>query len=757
MTLMGGTGPRTLLRRMRELMAEPISPQARLDRLAQLIAATMVAEVCSIYLMRADQTLELFATEGLNKDAVHKTRLKIGEGLVGVIARSAQPLNLADAQDHPHFAYRPETGEDPFQSLMGVPILRGGRTVGVLVVQNLSQRHYEEEEVEALQIIATVLAELVVSGALLDRNATDGFDPQYRGPLRYEGNPLADGIAMGYVVLHEPRVEIGQLIAEDTTLERQRLDDAISAIRHWIDEMLASGDLAVAGEHRDVLETYRMFAHDRGWLNRLREAVESGLTAEAAVERVQNETRARLQRQTDPYLRERLHDLDDLANRLLRQLTGRTSAALELLPEDAIICARTMGPAELLDYDRRRLRGLIVEHGSPTAHVSIVARALGIPMVGRVEGLTERADAGDAIIADGDSGEVYVRPQQDVITAYAEKARFRARKQAQYAAIREKPSVTNDGTHVALNLNAGLLVDLPQLDQSGAQGIGLFRTELQFMVSSTMPRLTAQTELYRRVLDAAGERSVLFRTLDLGSDKMLPYLSQMRELREENPALGWRAIRIALDRPGLLRYQIRALLAAGEGRELNIMFPMVAEVVEFEHAKALVGREIDRRTALGQALPKSIRVGAMLEVPALAWQLDQLCAHADFISVGSNDLMQFLFACDRGNPHVASRYDTLHPAMLRFLHHINATCNAHGVPVSVCGEMAGRPLEAMALIGLGFRRLSMQPSGIGPVKMMIRSLPLRLLEEQLAKLLGSRAESLRPALLAFAEDAGVAI
>jgi len=755
MTLMAGTGPRVLLRRMRELMAEPISPQTRLDRLAQLIAANMVAEVCSIYLQRGDSSLELFATEGLNPAAVHKTRLKAGEGLVGVIAHTAQPLNLSDAAAHPNFSYRPETGEDPFQSLMGVPILRGGRTLGVLIVQNRTQRHYEEEEVEALQIIATVLAELVVSGALIEPSALEGVDASSRAPLHFHCLPLADGIAMGYVVLHEPRVAVSQLIAEDVRAERIRLDDGVTAIKRWIDEMLSSGEFAFGGEHRDVLEAYRMFADDRGWVERMREAVESGLTAEAAVERVQNETRARMLRLTDPYLRERLHDLDDLSNRLLRQLTGQgLTAASESLPDDAIVCARTMGPADLLDYDRKRLRGLVVEEGSPTAHVSIVARALGIPMVGRIEGLTERLEAGDAIIVDGDAGEVYARPQQDVISAYAEKARFRARKQAQYAAIRELPAETMDGQRISLNLNAGLMVDLPQLAQSGADGVGLFRTELQFMVSATMPRLETQTDLYRRVLDTADGRPVVFRTLDLGGDKMLPYATPMRE---ENPALGWRALRIALDRPALLRYQIRALLAAAEEHPLNIMFPMVAEVSEFQSAKALVEREIMRRKRLGKKGPPKVRVGAMLEVPSLVWQLDGLCKIADFVSVGSNDLQQFFFASDRGNTRLAGRYDTLSPALLRLLRHIAQTCAGYGVQVSLCGEMAGKPLESMALIGVGFRSVSMQPAGVGPVKMMIRSLPLEKLERALTGMLESTAHSIRDPLLEFAAREGVTI
>ncbi len=745
-------GPRVLLRRMRELMAEPISPQARLDRMVTLIAANMVAEVCSVYLTRADRSLELFATEGLNPTAVHNTRLKPGEGLVGEIVERAEPLNLADAQSHPSFSYHPETGEDPFLSFMGVPILRGGRALGVVVVQNRTRRHYDEEEVEALQIIATVLAELVVSGALIDTASADVAASAARGPARVQGVPLADGIALGYVVLHEPRIAIAQLIAEDVVTERIRLDAAIDTIRKWIDHMLDTNELAIVGEPRDVLEAYRMFAHDRGWLDRLREAVESGLTAEAAVDRVQNETRARLMRQTDPYLRERLHDLDDLSNRLLRQLTGRRTAESESLPEDSIVCARSMGPAELLDYDRRRLRGLVIEEGSPTAHVSIVARALGIPMVGRVEGFIEGVNAGDAIIADGDSGEVYIRPQQDVIQSYAEKARFRARRQAQYAAVRDLPAVTLDGQSVTLNLNAGLLVDLQQLDQTGASGIGLFRTELQFMISAQMPRLAAQTNLYRRVLDAAGTRSVVFRTLDLGGDKVLPYIAQERE---ENPALGWRSIRMGLDRPALLRYQIRALLAAAEGRALEIMFPMVSEVAEFVRAKALVERERERRERLGHELPVSIRIGVMLEVPALVFALEALCDAADFVSVGSNDLQQFFFASDRTNARVSSRYDSLSPALLRLLRNVVETCAAKRVPLGLCGEMAGRPLEAMALMGLGFRSISMPPAGLGPVKMMVRSLDAGRLLKFMGPLLTSPEGSLRPQLKRFTESTGV--
>jgi phosphotransferase system enzyme I (PtsP) len=341
-----------------------------------------------------------------------------------------------------------------------------------------------------------------------------------------------------------------------------------------------------------------------------------------------------------------------------------------------------------------------------------------------------------------------------VIQAYAEKARFRARRQAQYAAVRHLPAITRDGERVTLNLNAGLLVDLPHLDQAGAEGIGLFRTELQFMISATLPGLEAQRELYRRVLDAAGERPVVFRTLDLGGDKMLPYF---RIEREENPALGWRSLRIGLDRPALLRYQVRALIAAAEGRPLNIMLPMVAEVAEFVHAKSLIERERQRRVRLGQGLPQSIRVGAMLEVPALAFELEALCEVADFVSVGTNDLQQFFFASDRTNVRVAGRYDPLSPALLRFLRQIVETCRKHAIPLGLCGEMAGRPLEAMALIGLGYRSISMPPAGLGPVKMMVRSLDAKALEHALLALLASPERTLRPKLERFAAAHGVSI
>ncbi len=751
-------GPRVLLRRLREVMAEPVSAQDRLDKIVVLIAANMVAEVCSVYVMRADNDLELFATEGLNREAVHRTTMKAGEGLVGLIAREAEPLSLSDAQSHPAFSYKPETGEEVYHSFLGVPILRGGNTLGVVVVQNKAYRVYAEEEVEALQTTAMVLAEMVASGELQPLGLGDESGGiAARRPLHQTGTALSDGIGLGHVVLHQPRVVIKNLIAENPEAELARLEAAIAEVRANVDRLLERGDVAHHGEHRDVLETVRMFANDQGWLRRIREVVMTGLTAEAAVERVQSDNRAKLMRQTDPYLRERLHDLDDLAHRVLQALTGsRIVPHRDAMPDNAIVVARAMGPAALLDYERSRIRGLVLEEGGPTSHIAIVARALGIPAVSEVANVTGLVEAGDAIIVDGAAGEIQVRPPADIEAAYAEKARMRARKQEQYRALRDVAPLTRDGQRIALNINAGLLVDVPHLDDAGAEGVGLFRTELQFMISHRLPTTSEQQSLYTQVLTMAGERPVTFRTLDIGGDKKLPY---MDAVEEENPALGWRAIRIGLDRPGLLRSQIRALLRAGAGRPLKIMFPMIGAAWEFDEAKAVVNREMAHLERHGYPVPASLQLGVMVEIPSLVHQIGEIAARADFLSVGSNDLMQYLFAVDRENRRVANRFDTLSPAMLRTLKAIVDGAGPHGCPVTLCGEMGGKPIEAMALIALGYRALSMSPASVGPVKAMLLKLDATDAARHLDGLLSADgcATTLRPQLLAYAEARGIPV
>jgi len=747
-------GPRLLLRRLREIFAEPANAQARLDKIVVQIAANMVAEVCSVYVLRADGRLELYATEGLNREAVHLTTMQSGEGLVGLIARSAEPLSLSEAQEHPAFSYHPETGEEIYHSFLGVPILRGGATIGVLVVQNKARRSYSDEEIEALQTTAMLLAEMIASGELQSIVKSAQL-LALEGPMSLRGAAMSDGVGLGHVLLHEPRIVVKNLIAEDVQGEIRRLDHAIGAMRLSIDELVAHGDRMGAGEHREVLEAVRMFANDRSWLRKLREAVMTGLSAEATVERVQNDARARMLRQTDPYLRERLHDLDDLANRLLHQLTGQTYAAdRDKMPDNAIIVARSMGPAALLDYDRAKLRGLILEEGGPASHVAIVARALGVPTVGLVPNITSLVEPNDPIIIDGSTGDVHVRPQPDVQSAYGEKAKLRARRQEQYAKLRDVPAVTRDGVEIALNMNAGLTVDAPFAIETGAQAIGLFRTELQFMLAPRFPRMREQYHYYRAVLDALPGKAVTFRTLDIGSDKVLPY---METIEEENPALGWRAIRIGLDRPGLLRMQLRALLKAGGGRDLKIMFPMIANVAEFDLAKEIALRELAVIRQHEHEPPTRLELGAMVEVPSLLFDLDRLAERADFLSVGSNDLVQYLYAADRDNTRVSKRYDVLAAPILRALKSIVDAGARAKIPVTLCGEMGGRPVEALALLALGYRSLSMSPASIGPVKAMIRALDLakaRALVEELIAMDGGRP-SLREDLMRFASTHGV--
>jgi phosphotransferase system enzyme I (PtsP) len=731
-------GQRSLLKQIREALAGGGPAQQRLDMVVRMIARSMVAEVCSIYLRRANGEMELFATEGLDATAVHVMRMKPGEGLVGEIMRLGRPLNLADAPEHPAFSYRPEAGEDPYHAFLGVPLLRGGRAIGVLVVQNRTERVYSEDEVEDLQIIAMVLAEMVASGELISIGELQGVELAPRRPERLKGSKFADGLVYGVAVLHEPPVASSQLLSDDVVAEEARLATALQSLKDQIDRML-EGQHGLVDASYDVLESYRMFAHSTSWNRSLEDAVRNGLTAEAAVERVRSEHRARLGQARDPYLRERLHDLEDLNDRLLRHLSGDGSVAREL-PEGAILIARNLGPADLLEYDRTKLKGLLLEEGSPASHAAIVARALGIPCVGRLAGLRDKVSEGDPVIADAESGEAYLRPRADVVKAIQVRVDVRRQREAEFAKLRDTPAFTRDGVKVTLLMNAGLDVDLETLADTGAEGIGLFRTEFQFMVSEEMPRFNAQTALYSRVMDAAGDLPVTFRTLDLGGDKVLPY---MEAEREENPALGWRAVRMGLDRPALLRLQLRALIAAAKGRPLRIMFPLISSVDEFRQARAWVDAELAWAQRRGRPPPSRLDVGAMIEAPAVLWHLDALLPLTDFVSVGTNDLMQYLFAADRGNPLVAERYDFLSPPALRAMETIQRACAETGTPVSVCGEMAGRPLEAFVLVALGFERLSMPPTGVGPVKQMVLSCDREAARRGVSALLKSSAGSVR--------------
>ena len=745
---------RTILTRLHEVMAARTNAQSKLNQVVGIIGECLDSEVCSIYLLR-EGALELYATRGLKQEAVHVTRLAPGEGLVGTIAEQIETLNLDEAAAHPDFSYRPETGEELFHSFAGVPIIRRERAVGVLCVQHADPRRYDDIEIETLQTVAMVLSELIANADLVDTAARIDAAEADQSSQRLTGQKLVDGMGQGIAVYHQPRITIEHTVAEDVEAERHRVYAAFDKMREQIDRMASQAEFGVGGEHEEVIETYKMFAYDEGWSRRINEAIDSGLTAEAAIERVQQRTRMRMRQIDDPLLRDRMHDLEDLSNRLLRIVSGQMGTAAQMgLRQDSILIARNLGPAELLEYDKRRLKGVVLEEGSLTAHVIIVARAMGVPVIGRVRDVRTSIREGDLLLLDATAGAVHVRPTPAVQEAFDAKLDISQKRRSNLAALRDQPAVTKDGVPIELMINAGLREDVAALDLTGARGIGLFRTEFQFLVSATLPSRERQQRLYRDVLDAAGDRPVIFRTVDIGGDKALPYMNTDTML-EENPAMGWRALRLALERDGLLKVQARALIEAAAGRTLHVMFPMVSEPWEYAAARDIFIRQRAWLASHNRKLPAAIRYGAMLEVPGLLETLDLMLPHLDFLSIGTNDLTQFLFAADRAHPRLAERYDWLSPTVMRFLSRVVRTVAGSKVTLGVCGEMGGRPLEAMALLGIGIERLSITPAGVGPVKAMIRSLDLAALRRDIPAILAQPSSNPRGQYENWAKAHGV--
>ncbi len=736
---------RKLLGRLREAMAGEDPGQARLDKITHLIGDSMGTEVCSVYLFRDEDTLELCASEGLNVESVHQTRMRIGEGLVGRVAKFGKVINTPDAPNAKGFRYMPETGEERFSSFLGIPIQRLGEMLGVLVVQSKDAREFSADAVYALEVVAMVIAEMTELGAFVGEGAA--LSPLHQQPVLLPATSAQEGAAEGHVWLHEPRVLVTNPIADDPDRELERLNEAVEQLRVGVDKMLEisqNGDK----EQLQVLEAYRMFANSKGWMRRMEEDIARGLSAEAAVEKEQSQARARLSQVQDAYLRERLSDLDDLSNRLLRILTGQGAETGAELPDDPILVARNIGPAELLEYGRN-LKGIVLEEGSVGSHAAIVARALAIPLVVHAKRITNEALNGDHIMVDGEQGVVHLRPDDSVVSAFRDKIAMLAQAQERYVSIRDKDAVTLDGQKINLVMNAGLMADLPSLENSGAEGVGLFRTELQFLVRNQMPRRSELVALYKRVLDAAQGKRVVFRTLDIGSDKVLPY---MKPNDEPNPALGWRAIRVGLDKPGIMRMQLQALMRAAEGRPLTVMFPFVAQAEEFRAARNEVNKTLERERILGHVLPESLDIGAMLETPSLAFAPQKFFDEVGFISIGGNDLKQFFFAADRENERVRKRYDSLNVSFLSFIEQIVERCSLSQTPLSFCGEDAGRPIEAVCLAAMGMRTLSMRPASIGPVKSLLMKVNLEDLRRVIFESRHRGDQSVREAVMRYLRE-----
>lgn len=571
---------------------------------------------------------------------------------------------------------------------------------------------------------------------------------------KYKGISLSKGIGIGTAVIHRRRHNITKIIAEDTEKELSKLEVAHAEMNMDLDKKFDAAKLGI-GEHVDILDAYRMLTKDKGWYKKISDHIGGGLTAEAAVERAYEDMWKRLSGTTDNYMRERLHDLRDITDRLLGYLYGDKNEDYQLKDiEDLIIVAQTMGPADLMDYDYNKIRGLIIEDGTPTMHVAIVAKALGIPVVSKIKGICQELKNGEIIGVDGDNGYVYIRPSQALRHKFAERLAERELLRKKLAKLRRLPAKTKDDIRVNLYLNIGLNFDLDYIETTNCDGIGLYRTEIPFMASETMPSVEQQTNYYQELLDKSGHKKVVFRSLDVGSDKLLPY---WRYGGEENPAIGWRSIRITLDRRAILRQQMRAFIRAAEGKELNVMFPMISNLAEFRDAKETLMIELEKEKRRSGKEPANVNVGLMVEVPSVVFQLEDILKEADFVSVGTNDLAQFFFACDRGNPRLIERYDVLSAPFLRILQAISVLANEAGVSCSVCGEMASNPIEALALLGLGYRNLSMSGSSFGKVKSMVRSTSIEYISDYMNILLKSNRRTVRPQLISYANDHGIEI
>ena len=742
-----------ILRLLRQVTEGQDAISAKLEKIVQIIAEKMNADAAACYVAVDDYTLELFASCGFNNGVSHKISMRFGEGLVGEVAQNNRHVAAADAWKHPKFSYKQELGEEEYKSFLGVPLIRWSRSIGVLTIQSREVHEYSQLEIDIMETIAMVLSEMVASEEMSEYKKMLIKERGIIDKEKSKGLSLSKGYGMGSAVVHRRRRAVTKIFAEDKDKELHRLEIAYQQMNEDLEKKFTSTQLGI-GEHVEILDAYRMFAQDKGWYKKIAGNVQGGLTAEAAVERAYEDMWNRLSATTDTYLKERLHDLRDVSDRLQSYLSGDFGTVEKVDDNDIIVVAQTMGPADLMDYDYAKIRGLIIEDGTPTMHVAIVARALGIPVVAKIKGIFEEIKTGELVAVDGNDGYVYRNPSQQVQNKFRAKILEKQKLQQKLSELRKKPSKTLDGVKISLYINVGLSFDLDYIESTNCDGIGLYRTEIPFMASENMPDVGRQVGYYQELMDKAGDRKVIFRSLDVGSDKLLPYWSDMGE---ENPAIGWRSIRITLDRRAILRKQVRAFLRAAAGKELNVMFPMISNLSEFEEAKETLMLELEKEKRKGHEVPKKVNVGLMIEVPAIVFQLDEILPKADFISIGTNDLAQFVFACDRGNPRLTERYDVLSGPFLSMMETIVSKADKYGVYCSVCGEMAGSPIEAMALIGLGYRNLSMSGSSFGRVKSMVRSMNVAEVSDYVRTLLKSGKKSVRPQLISYAYDHGIEI
>ena len=704
------------------------------NSILKVITEESKAKSAYIYFKADEMTLECIAgTENIN----NQKAIRIGDGVVG----------KAGQDNHTSFA----KSKDQFQ--IATPLKRWNKPFGVLWISYAQPHDYDENEIEALETICLFLSELASSDEMVQAIKKIIKSRGIVSKDRLKGDVINAGYGMGNVVVHHRRKAVTEVFSKDKELELQNLEKARQKMNKDLDAKFNQQEFQ-GGEHAEILDAYRMIANDKGWYNRIINHINSGLTAEAAVEQAYAEMWNRLSGATDNYLKERLHDLRDIADRLRLYLSGEDNNSDKSSFNDIVIVAESMGPADLMDYDYKKIRALIIEECTPTMHVAIVAKALNVPVIAGIDGLFKEIKEGVLMAVDGTSGSVYINPSKEIISKVTAKIEEKKREFEQIQKLKNKKSKTKDNEKINLYINIGMDFDFDYIKSTNCDGVGLYRTEIPFMSSEKMPDINKQVECYKKLLSAAEGKKVVFRSLDVGSDKLLPYWNS---IEEENPAIGWRSIRITLDRRTILRKQLRAFIRAASGQELYVMFPMISNLDEFLEAKETFMYEYEREKKEGNPLPSKIHLGLMIEVPSVVFQLREILKHCDFISVGTNDLFQFFFACDRGNPRLNGRYDVLSAPFLNLMKKIIKEASEANVMCSVCGEMASNPIDAMTLIGLGFRNLSVSSSSYGKVKAMICSMSAKGVEDYLNNVLSSSRQTLRPQLKAYAFDHGIEI
>lgn len=710
-------------------MSEKVS--AVLDSFAKSTSCT-----CVILYATADENyLEVMGHHGnLN----FQNNIRYNEGPLGSCAASKRTQTFKSADEH---------------NCLCVPIIRMYTTIGVILLEKSAPDNFEEDIIESVETLCLSLADFM---------ATKDFQ-EYRNQIIREkgilvhdsikGVSLTKGYGVGKAVLHNRHNEQIAIFAENSELEHSRLEKGRTKMKEYLDKKIAQTSNSL-GNMADIMEAYAMFAQDKGWYKKISSEIDKGYTAEAAIEHVYEEMWNKLSQTDDVYIKEKLYDLRDISDKLRAFVAGDDNYGSFAGNEDIIIIAQNMGPADLLDYNYENVRGLVIENGTPTMHVVIVAKALNIPVIAKTHGILKEVKSGEIVAINGNTGHVYTHPSEEIITQYKEKSVGRKNVFQQLENLSQTPTQTLDKVKINLAMNYGFDLDYDYLKPSNCDGIGLYRTEIMFMGSEKMPDVEAQQTQYQKLFDAMGNKKIIFRSLDVGSDKLLPYWG---EIKEANPAIGWRSIRITLDRRSILRQQVRAMLRAAAGKELNIMFPMISTVQEFLQAKETVLLEYEREKKNNTPSAKKINIGIMIEVPAVLLQLDELLQEVDFVSIGTNDLYQFVFACDRSNPRLSDRYDVLSAPFLKMMKMIIDRANQYKVYCSVCGEMASNPLEAMVLVGLGYRNLSTSGSSYAAVKKMILSMRYDDVADYIKILLKSSKKSLRPQLLSYAYDHAIAI